>query len=157
MPSREPEGNGAALLVALALFVPSLPRPVADPTPCPHPASPAERGLVEVRCATRFPGLAVLEGPARLLFGLPLEANRAAAASLEVLPGIGPVRAAAWVRERRRSPFCRFADLGRVPGVGPRTLERLAGLVSVTPEEACRGALDSRARDGGGSLPREGP
>jgi competence protein ComEA len=144
------------LLVALALFVPALPPPAASPTPCPYPGSHAERALVEVYCAAGFPGLAALEGPARLLFGLPLDANRAAGASLEALPGIGPVRAAAWLRERGRSPFCSFSDLGRVPGVGPRTLERLAGLVSVTPEAACRGRLGSRVR-GGGSFPRESP
>ena len=70
---------------------------------------------------------APVRGPARLLVGLPIELNRASAATLEVLPGIGPRRAAAIVAERCRRPFERLADLQRVHGIGPRTAWRLRG------------------------------
>lgn len=66
-----------------------------------------------------------MRGPARLLFGLGLDPNRAGAASLEALPGIGPARAAAIVEARAQAPFCELADLERVPGIGPGTLRKL--------------------------------
>lgn len=69
-------------------------------------------------------------GPARLLWGLPLDLNRENARTLEVLPGIGPTRARAILAAR---PFCRVSDLRRVPGIGPMTLRRLEGRVTVSP------------------------
>jgi competence protein ComEA len=52
--------------------------------------------------------------------------NRASAEELETLPGIGPALAAAIVASRNRlGPFRRVEDLARVPGIGPRTVERL--------------------------------
>ncbi len=66
-----------------------------------------------------------LAGPLRLLFGQRLDPNRATAATLEVLPGIGPKRAAALVAERRRVPLCRPADLERISDIGPATRRRL--------------------------------
>jgi len=62
-----------------------------------------------------------VKGPARLLFGLALDPNRADAAALEALPGIGPARAAAIVAARCERPFAGAWDLERVPGIGPRT------------------------------------
>ena len=52
--------------------------------------------------------------------------NRADARALEVLPGIGPARAAAIVAERARAPFRSVDELTRVAGIGPVTLERVA-------------------------------
>jgi Helix-hairpin-helix motif len=76
-------------------------------------------------------------GAARLLWGLPLDLNREDERTLEVLPGIGPTRARA-IRAAR--PFCRVSELRRVGGIGPVTLSRLAGQVSVTPPRplSCR-------------------
>jgi competence protein ComEA len=52
--------------------------------------------------------------------------NRADAAALDELPGIGPVTAARIVSEREASgPFASVDDLDRVPGVGPGTIEAL--------------------------------
>ncbi|MCP4039183.1 MAG: hypothetical protein GY944_14420 [bacterium] len=70
-----------------------------------------------------------LRGPARLLFGLALDLNRADARTLEVLPRIGPTRAAAIVRARSQARFTSPADLQRVSGIGPRTVEGLVGQV----------------------------
>jgi hypothetical protein len=89
--------QAGTLLVALLLLL-ALPR-----EPAPPGASPG-----------RF------EGPAGLLFGQRLDLNQARTDWLEVLPGVGPARAAAIVASR---PFCRVEELVRVPGIGPRILE----------------------------------
>ena len=61
----------------------------------------------------------------------PVDVNRASAAELESLPGVGPSTAAAIVAERdRNGPFSSFEDLERVPGIGPAKLAALAGLVT---------------------------
>lgn len=63
-----------------------------------------------------------------------VDVNRASAAELDALPGIGPVLAARIV-ERRTSagPFRTADDLLAVPGIGPRTLERIRAQVRVAP------------------------
>lgn len=56
--------------------------------------------------------------------------NRADAAALEALPGIGPALAAAIVAERERGgPFRTADDLDRVRGIGPALVERLRGRI----------------------------
>ena len=87
---------------------------------------------VEVACRSTPAGAVdVVRGPTRLLLGLSIDPNRADLQTLEALPGIGPARALAIVRERNRRPFDQLSDLARVSGIGPRTVERLAGLVAV--------------------------
>jgi len=55
-----------------------------------------------------------------------LDLNRASAADLEVLPGIGPRRAEALVLARLRGgPFLALEDLLRVDGFGPDMLRQL--------------------------------
>lgn len=61
-----------------------------------------------------------------------LDLNRATAAELETLPGIGPTRAAAIVDHRERhGPFSVPGDLRAVPGIGEATFQTLAPLVVV--------------------------
>jgi len=61
-----------------------------------------------------------------------LDLNRAGAAELDALPGVGPVLAARILEQRRRyGPFRRVEDLRAVRGVGPRLLARLRPLVTV--------------------------
>jgi hypothetical protein len=74
------------------------------------------------------------QGAARLLWGLPLDLNREDVRALEALPGIGPNRARAIVGRR---PLCTLADLDRVSGIGPVTLRRIAGKVSVGGSPLC--------------------
>jgi competence protein ComEA len=60
-----------------------------------------------------------------------LDPNRASAAELGLLPGLGPARVAALLAEReRRGGFLVAEDLLSVPGIGPRTLEQLAPLLA---------------------------
>ena len=61
-----------------------------------------------------------------------LDLNRAQAAELDMLPGIGPVLARRIVEYRRQhGPFRRIEELRAVRGVGPRLLERLRPRVGV--------------------------
>ena len=70
---------------------------------------------------------AVSAGPSRSI-----RLNSATATQLATLPGIGPAKAKAIVESRVRSgPFRRIEDLQRVPGIGPRTVERLRYLVQL--------------------------
>ena len=127
----------AVVLVALPL-VPLVPRGW-DPEACAEPAEQfAHAGhSVAVRC-DGDPAARPLRGPARLLFGLRLDPNRADRASLEALPGIGPVRAAAIETERCRRPFASVAELERVPGIGPRSLARLEPWLAVAAPAQAR-------------------
>jgi len=60
-----------------------------------------------------------------------VDLNRADAVTLERLPGIGPVIARRVVSVRAARPFRTVDELVRVPGIGPKTLERLRNLVTV--------------------------
>lgn len=69
-------------------------------------------------------------GPAGGAGGRPgggrLDLNRAGAAELEALPGVGPVLAARILEERRaRGGFRTVDELMDVPGIGPVVIERL--------------------------------
>lgn len=125
----------AALLVAgLACAVLWIPRGDAS-QPCARPGvAPGAGALVAVSCAGAGEPI---EGAARMLFGLPLDLNRADARTLEALPGIGPARAQAIVRERARAPFCSVGDLARVRGVGPVLVARVAGFVQASGAPGC--------------------
>lgn len=61
----------------------------------------------------------------------PVNVNRADAAGLERLPGIGPVLAGRIVADREANgPFARIEDLQRVSGIGPALIARLAGVAT---------------------------
>lgn len=98
------------------------------------------------RAAPRGPGLEarleegarlVLEGDGRvrrgrmpgrrlLTLGLRIPLDRATAADLEALPGVGPAIAARIVAHRdAHGPFRALGQLEEVPGVGPKTLARI--------------------------------
>ncbi len=61
--------------------------------------------------------------------------NGASAAELEQLPGIGPALARRIVAYRETcGDFRSLEDLGHVQGIGPKTLDRLRPLVSLSPQ-----------------------
>jgi competence protein ComEA len=61
-----------------------------------------------------------------------IDLNRATAAELETLPGIGPSTARAIVEDRdRNGPFATVDDLDRVSGIGPSKLAALRDFVEV--------------------------
>jgi len=65
----------------------------------------------------------------------PIDINRASAAELQRLPGIGPVIAARIVEERRKGPFKSVDDLRpRVLGIGPKKLRMLRPYATVASD-----------------------
>jgi competence protein ComEA len=74
-----------------------------------------------------------LDGSELVLLGRPVDLNRASAADLAVVPGIGPGLAAEVVRERdERGPYRDVEALRRVRGIGPVRLERARRWLAVT-------------------------
>jgi competence protein ComEA len=88
-----------------------------------------------VDAAPTAPTVVESPGAAALRRGEGLDVNRASAAELELLPAVGPSLAARIVADRAsRGPFRTIDDLARVRGIGPRTIERLAPHIHVTPQ-----------------------
>lgn len=133
---RRPPGPLAGA-IALVLAAWGLARPAPAP---PAPSCPAPREAGAARGWTGWvlcdPEMLArpLRGAAPLLFGGTLDLNRAPAPVLEVLPGVGPARARALVRERARRPFRSLDDVRRVRGIGPATARGLAGWADAGPE-----------------------
>jgi competence protein ComEA len=68
----------------------------------------------------------------RTVFGLPIDLNTASVKALEAIPGIGPKRASAIVRDREQSgPFATVDALDRVGGIGETTVGRIRPFVMV--------------------------
>jgi competence protein ComEA len=61
----------------------------------------------------------------------PIDVNAAGAAELMRLPGVGPVMAQNIIKAREEKRFESVADLDRVKGIGPKTLDRLRPFVVV--------------------------
>ena len=63
-------------------------------------------------------------------FAQTINVNAATAAELDLLPGIGPSRAAAIIESREQEgPFRSLKDLERVSGIGPKTSANLGPYV----------------------------
>jgi competence protein ComEA len=60
----------------------------------------------------------------------PIAVNRASNAELQRLPNVGPVLAQRIILARSERPFRNLEDLRRVPGIGPKTLEKLRPFVT---------------------------
>ncbi len=63
--------------------------------------------------------------------GEPIDVNIASLEELQRLPGIGPVKSQAIIEERSKKAFANVADLRRVKGIGPKTLEHIRPFVTV--------------------------
>ena len=91
-------------------------------------------GDVTVACGARLAAgepERALAGMAQLLDGGRIDPNRAPQALLENLPGIGPGRARAILEARERQGFDSVHAIERVPGIGPRTREKLEPFLKV--------------------------
>ena len=133
------ERRGGAVLIGLLVI-----GTVWDawrPYPATHSPSQGGRGSAfELEPPARPDSTAAMAPSAPVERGLDL--NRASAAELDALPGIGPVLAARIVEQRERGgTFRRLEDLMAVRGVGPRLLERLRPRVRLGPTGP-PGALD---------------
>lgn len=95
--------------------------------------------LAEVWCngGSMDRGRMAVRGATGLLFGRPLDINRARQVDWESLPGIGPARASAILKYRERSPFRSLDELRQVHGIGKKTVAGLAGWVEL--RESSRG------------------
>jgi len=70
-----------------------------------------------------------------LVLGLPIDINQASAQALETIPGIGPSKAAAIVKERTaEGAFASVDALVRVKGIGDATVEQMRPFVTVQGE-----------------------
>ncbi len=113
------------------------------------PGAPAGVGFVrdaDSQCRLGSPGsgpscaCGALAADARIALGVPLPLDRASAAELERVPGLGPTRARAIVLERERGGGFASVDAlaGRVAGIGARTIDRIRPhLFAVGPDPAC--------------------
>ena len=94
------------------------------------PRSPAGRAGPET--PRRAAGSAGEGKPVPASGARPIDLNRATATELRTLPGIGPVTAERIIAFRNENGrFVDVSELVRVSGVGPRTLARIAPLVTV--------------------------
>jgi len=72
--------------------------------------------------------------PAKQLPAEPIDLNRATAAELQLLPGIGPAMAERILQYRKQlHGFRSVDDLDGVRGIGPKTLEKIRPFVTVKP------------------------
>jgi hypothetical protein len=120
----------AGFALSAVLFALALPVPSPEPAGCRNPmeAAAVAQHTTAVRCAITETRASEIRGPARRLFGLPIELNCADART--------------FVEERARGPFERVDDLLRVHGIGPKTLERLRSAVAASPRARTPGSVD---------------
>jgi competence ComEA-like helix-hairpin-helix protein len=147
------EGRSASAALLLGAVVmgiampPAPPQRIACDAPFERSADARSGFTTEVGCGTTPESRRALRGPARLLFGMRLDLNRATAEALQALPAIGPARADAIVRARADRRFEKMVDLERVPGIGRKTSEGLHAWVAVTSEPASAGEGGAHAED----------
>ena len=77
----------------------------------------------------------------------PVDINSADAKTLETLNGIGPAKAAAIIDYRKKNgSFKSVDDLGKVDGIGDKTVDQLRGQVTVNGAKAAAKAPAAKAK-----------
>lgn len=113
----------------------------------PAAGAVAGAGLDSVRTAVARERERERRAARPLAAGERIDPNRADGAELRRLPGVGPVTARAVLRHRREhGPFRLREELLDVPGIGPRTLARLADRIAL-PTGGRPGQPDGRRLD----------
>lgn len=115
------------------LRAPEDPPSVAAATPdsLAPPVLAAESAPDSVHAATPVDSSAVPETLAVSVDLYPIDVNHAELELLCELPGIGPSKATAILKEREQGgPFRTLDDLTRVKGIGPGTIRKFEGLVT---------------------------
>jgi len=132
-----PEPTPVASIAPLPLAMPAepgvTPRRTIGPDVPSTPAAPAPMIAPALAPATPAPGpLPRPSPPAAESIAKRINVNTATQAELELLPRVGPALAKRIMDHRaKHGPFKRIADLDAVSGIGPKTLEKLAPLVTV--------------------------
>ena len=89
-------------------------------------------GIVVSSVSRRSAGTVTSNDQERQSVVFPIDINRATAEELVLLPGIGPVKADAIIRERDRvGAFSKIGDILRVSGIGEKTLEGIADFITL--------------------------
>lgn len=87
---------------------------------------------VEVTNATRVSGTQVVNDLSDRTIHGKININTASADELDLLPGIGPVYAQRIIDYRKKNgPFKTISEIQNVSGIGPKTFEKLKGLITV--------------------------
>ena len=134
---RKIHGIGPALLERLRPFVEAEPnQPAEDDADVAPPPAPSPPDTHEVAARRRWRRTRCGAGGGKKEESLagPIDINRATAAELQQLPGIGPALSGRILQARERQPFRSVEELRRVPGIGPKTLEHLRPFVVVNDE-----------------------
>ncbi len=116
------------------VFVPQQVEPRVS-TPIEPAAAPAPAPSSQAQAQPPDRGASISQvDPTNADAGMSIDVNTATAAQLELLPGIGPSRAAAIIESRQTAgPFRTVEDLARVHGIGPATVEGVRPYVRIEP------------------------
>jgi competence protein ComEA len=132
-----PRRLALAALLAAVLLAPEA-RRVLEVPPAPRPCAAEGRGVPPrhwIGCAADPGAARALADDERLLLGLPLDPNRAAARELSFVPGLTRRLAEEIVLDREANGrFERVEDLVRVRGVGPKRLARAVPHLAIGPQ-----------------------
>jgi competence protein ComEA len=115
------------------------------------------RGLtgVALMALLALPAAALAGGGRRAAGRAPLQGliniNNASLVELQLLSGVGPAKAQAIADYREKHPFRTVEELGRVKGIGPKTVHRLRSNLTV------HGPTTARAAGGDAKPPAASP
>lgn len=125
------EERRALVVIAALLVLAAGARWVERPRPLLEDAVPVDLDALEQASRDARPAPRAAGG------GRPdakVDPNRATAAELMTLPGVGQALAARIIAERERAPFTSAADMQRVSGIGTALSQRLAPRVTLQRE-----------------------